>query len=66
MSLRSFHIVFIFVAALMFFGTAVWSLILLRDRDVAATILGVISVVLGLALSVYGVFFIRKAKKLIL
>ncbi len=67
MSLRGFHIVFICVTTLLsmfMLGWAFW----LAPSDAAATarVVGTIGVLGILGLPAYGVYFYRKAKKLIL
>ena len=67
MSLRGFHIVFITVATLLFLFMEVWGFAMAPDEvGATGTVLGVIGVLGLIALPVYGVYFYRKAKKLIL
>ena len=60
MSLKGFHILFIFLSILLAAGCAVWSFV-----NQVALPFGIISCVIGAALAVYGVYFIRKTRKLI-
>ena len=66
MSLRGFHILFIVISVLLFAGTALWALVLTSEESLSVTLIGIGSVVCAIALAVYGVFFLRKARKLIL
>jgi hypothetical protein len=61
MSLRAFHILFIFLAILMSVGCAWWAF-----ANGIAPAFGTGCVVVAVALVVYGVFFLKKSKKLIL
>ena len=51
---------------LLFAGTALWALVLTSEESLSVTLIGIGSVVCAIALAVYGVFFLRKARKLIL
>ena len=67
MSLRGFHIVFITLTTLLCVFLALWSVLWApSDAGMAKPFLGVIGVAGMIGLPVYGVFFYRKAKKLIL
>ena len=67
MSLRGFHIVFITVATLLFLFMAVWGFGFAPDEvGATGTALGVIGLLGLIGLPIYGVYFYRKAKKLIL
>ena len=61
MSLRSFHILFILLAILMSAGCAWWSF-----ANGAAPAFGVACVVAAVGLIIYGIYFLKKTKKLIL
>ncbi|MDB6148652.1 MAG: hypothetical protein JWQ44_100 [Chthoniobacter sp.] len=61
MSLKGFHIVFIFLSILLAAGCAVWSFV----NDVARPF-GIASAVVAVGLLVYGIYFVRKTRKLIL
>jgi hypothetical protein len=60
MSLKGFHIFFIFLSILLAAGCATWAFL----NDVAGPF-GIVSCVTAGALVVYGVYFIRKTRKLI-
>ena len=60
MSLKGFHIFFIFLSILLAAGCAVWSFV-----NGVALPFGVVSCVVGVCLIVYGIYFIRKSRKLI-
>ena len=67
MSLRGFHIVFITLATLLAVFLAVWAFgFAPADAGALAPILGVVGVTGAIGLPIYGVYFYRKAKKLIL
>ncbi len=55
MSLKVFHVLFLVLAVLMLGGFALWTL-----RSGQYEIMGVLSGVSGLALLVYGMYFLRK------
>ena len=66
MSLRAFHIVFVTVCTLLFAFLSVWVFGFAEDRTGMITALGVISVIGTLGMPVYGVYFYRKARKILL
>ena len=66
MSLRGFHIVFVTVSTLLCVFLAVWAFAFPPEESGLTTALGVIGVAGAIGLPVYGVYFYRKAKKLIL
>lgn len=67
MSLKHFHIVFIVLAVLTSFGFAAWALTgdVVAPNSAGIRTTGWISLILGFVLSVYGVWFFRKSKKVI-
>jgi ABC-type iron transport system FetAB permease component len=66
MSLKHFHIVFILLAVLAIFGFAAWALLSeLGSASSSIRLTGWLSVVLGVVLSVYVVWFYRKSKHVI-
>lgn len=66
MSLRAFHIVFVTVTTLLFAFMALWALIWAEDRSATTLALGLIGAAGFIGMPVYGVFFYRKASKLVL
>jgi uncharacterized RDD family membrane protein YckC len=63
MSLRSFHIVFVIVSALLCAFLAVWGLLLSGDTGMLSRTVGFTGVAGLLLLPVYGSYFLRKARK---
>lgn len=63
MSLRGFHIFFITFVTLLFAGTAYWSFMMTTEQSISVKVLGILSVVAVIAFPVYGVYFLKKAKK---
>jgi F0F1-type ATP synthase assembly protein I len=61
MSLRAFHILFIVVTTVLAAGCAVWGF-----ANGVAPAFGIICAAISVALFVYGVYFFRKSRKLIL
>jgi multidrug transporter EmrE-like cation transporter len=66
MSLRAFHIVFVTVSTLLFAFLAVWAFALATDRTTAITALGVAGAAGTLVMPLYGVFFYRKVRKIVI
>lgn len=63
MSLKAFHIVFIIASVSLTFGFGVWSLNNYQETHARADMYwGAGSVVAGLALLVYGSYFLKKLK----
>lgn len=61
MSLKAFHIVFVFVSTLLCLGFGAWAIMKYRsDGDIAALVCGVGAVGGGVGLMVYGRWFLRK------
>jgi len=65
MSLRAFHIVFVTLCTLLCVFMALWALWFAESR-VAALILGPVGLLGAVGMPVYGVFFYRKASKILL
>jgi hypothetical protein len=61
MSLRGFHVLFIFLAILMSVGCAVWAF-----ANGVAPAFGAACAVAAVALVIYGIYFLKKSRKLIL
>lgn len=63
MSLKAFHLVFVFIATLLAFGFGTWAVRHYRQAgDVAALCCGISSFFIAAALLVYGRWFLRKLK----
>ena len=60
MSLKVFHLFFIFLATLLAIGCAAWAF-----SNHTAEVFGVGSAVVAVALIVYGVWFLKKARGII-
>ncbi len=66
MSLRAFHIVFVTLSTLLFVFLAVWAFGFAGEKSVMVTGLGVLGAIGGVGMPVYGVYFYRKSRKLLL
>ncbi len=66
MSLRAFHIVFVTVSTLLFAFLSLWAFVLAADRTATVTALGVVSVAGLLGMPVYGVYFYKKVRNIVL
>lgn len=66
MSLRSFHIVFVTISTLLFVFMTVWAFGFASDRSAVITALGTISAVAAVVMPVYGVFYYRKVRNIVL
>ena len=64
MSLKGFHIVFITVSTLLFGFLIAWGFLLAEEVDSMARALGVAGLAGLLLLPVYGVYFLKKAKRI--
>ena len=63
MSLKAFHIVFIIVSVLLSFGFGVWGIYThLSFGNITFLIMGIVSFVIGIALIIYGINFMKKLK----
>lgn len=65
MSLRAFHIVFVTLSTLLCVFLVTWALLFAESR-VAAWILGSVGGLGALVMPAYGIFFYRKASKILL
>lgn len=61
MSLRAFHILFILLATLLAAGCSWWAF-----ANQVELVVGVTSAVISAGLAIYGVYFVKKARRLIL
>ena len=66
MSLRAFHIVFVTVSTLLFVFLAVWAFFLATDRTPIVTALGMASAAGVLGMPVYGIYFYKKVRNIVL
>jgi hypothetical protein len=66
MSLRAFHIVFVTVSTLLFAFLSLWAFVLAADRTAVVTVLGAVSVAGLLVMPVYGVYFYKKVRNIVL
>lgn len=66
MSLRAFHIVFVTVSTLLFAFLALWAFVLAGDRTPVITALGAVSALGLLGMPVYGVYFYKKVRNIVL
>jgi uncharacterized membrane protein len=64
MSLKGFHIVFVSVSTLLFAFLALWGFFLSPEKSTLATAMGIVGVVGVAMMQVYGVYFIRKTRRL--
>lgn len=65
MSLRIFHIAFITISTLFFWGLAAWCLLVVGLPEMFK-FMGWISIVCGFAMLIYGIRFFKKTKALVL
>ena len=61
MSLRAFHILFIFLSIVLAAGCATWAFV-----NGAGTAFGVVSAIAAVGLSIYFVYFLKKSRRIIL
>jgi uncharacterized RDD family membrane protein YckC len=64
MSLKGFHIVFVSVSMLLFAFLIVWGFLLAPEKTTLATSMGVTGILGVLLMPVYGVYFLRKARRI--
>jgi len=66
MSIKGFHLIFIFIAALFCAGFGVWALFFdkMSNGD-TVKIFGGGSLVAAVALMIYGIYFVRKTKTIV-
>lgn len=60
MSLKAFHIFFVVVSTLTALGFGVWALG--QPADAGYRVLGILALLVGIALPVYGWWFLKKTK----
>jgi hypothetical protein len=66
MSLKAFHIVFVTVVTFLFVFLALWAFWYMEDRTTLSNSLGVVGILGALGMPAYGVFFYRKASRILL
>ena len=64
MSLKGFHIVFVSVSMMLFVFLILWGFLLAPEKTALAMAMGVTGIVGALLMPVYGVYFIRKARRI--
>ncbi len=64
MSLKGFHIVFVSVSMLLFAFLILWGFVLSPEKSTLSTAMGITGIVGTLLMPVYGVYFIRKARRI--
>ncbi len=66
MSLKTVHIIFIICSTLLAFGFGAWSLnnYFSGDKATSDLVTGILSIVGGIALIVYGIYFLKKLKNI--
>ena len=63
MSLKAFHVVFIFASIVLAFGVAAWSLMNFSDGGRRSDLIyGLVSALAGVGLIAYGVYVLKKLK----
>ena len=63
MSLKGFHIVFVSVSMLLFVFLILWGFVLSPEKSTLSTAMGITGIVGSLLMPVYGVYFLRKARR---
>jgi uncharacterized RDD family membrane protein YckC len=64
MTLKGFHIVFVTVSLLLFAFLTVWGFLLAPEKTKLATGMGITGIVGSLLMPIYGVCFLRKARRI--
>jgi uncharacterized RDD family membrane protein YckC len=64
MSLKSFHIVFVTVTLVLFAFLILWGFLLAPERSALATLMGYTGVAGSLIMTAYGVYFVRKLRRI--
>lgn len=64
MTLKGFHIVFVTVSLLLFAFLIVWGFLLAPEKNTLATSMGITGIVGALLMPLYGVYFLRKARRI--
>ena len=66
MSLKGFHIVFVTVCTLLFAFLTVWSFVVSPEQSGVVRAMGYVGVAGGAMMLFYGVYFLRKTRKILL
>jgi hypothetical protein len=66
MSLRAFHLVFVTASTLFSLFLVLWGFVLSQESSVVSIGLGVIGLLGLVGMPIYGVYFYRKAKNILL
>ena len=64
MSLKGFHIVFVSVSMLLFAFLILWGFLLAPEKSTLTNAMGITGIVGVLLMPVYGVYFLRKARRI--
>lgn len=64
MTLKGFHIVFVTVSLLLFAFLILWGFLLAPEKTTLASAMGVTGIVGVLLMPLYGVYFLRKARRI--
>ncbi|MFT4175316.1 MAG: hypothetical protein QM627_01555 [Luteolibacter sp.] len=65
MSIKGFHIVFVTVSTLLCLFLVLWSFVLAQDTTVLTKVIGYLGIAGCIGMPVYGVYFYRKASKIL-
>jgi uncharacterized membrane protein YfbV (UPF0208 family) len=60
MSLKAFHVLFILLATLLALGCSAWSYV-----NQTAAAFGIVSALVAVTLVIYGIWFLKKSRKII-
>jgi len=63
MSLKGFHIVFVSVSMMLFAFLILWGFVLSPEKTTLSSAMGIVGMIGTLLMPVYGVFFLRKARR---
>lgn len=64
MTLKGFHIVFVTVSMLLFAFLILWGFVLAPEKSATGTAMGITGIVGALLMPVYGIYFLRKARRI--
>ncbi|RPJ34595.1 MAG: hypothetical protein EHM17_06060 [Verrucomicrobiaceae bacterium] len=63
MSLKGFHIVFVSVSMMLFAFLILWGFVLSPEKTTLSSAMGIVGMIGTLLMPVYGVYFLRKARR---